>query len=158
MAPLCGVWDCPFYVSLLQCFKCPSIYVFFFFFRRYNFNSLNVSAFSTYNFQFLGSWMQLFQFFIFSFFLCHSLRHLPICFLVSLVVFLTSVSTCILLLPCPSICAYVLFCGDALFLCFYICLYFLISVYTYKIIDKLSAVTLCTFIMVSKAAPLFMLK
>jgi hypothetical protein len=72
------------------------VYIFFFF-RRYNFNSLYVLAFSTYNFQFLRFWIQLVQFFIFSF-LCHSLCHLPICSLVSLVV-LTSVSTCILLLP-----------------------------------------------------------
>jgi hypothetical protein len=67
----------------------------FFSFRRYNFSSLNVLAFKTYNFQFLRSWMQLVQFCIFSF-LCHSFCHLPICSLVSLVVFLTSVSTCIL--------------------------------------------------------------
>jgi hypothetical protein len=65
-----------------------------FFFRRYNFNSLNVLPISTYNFQFLRPWMQLVQFFIFSF-LCHSLCHLPICSLVSVAVFLTSVSTCI---------------------------------------------------------------
>jgi hypothetical protein len=58
-----------------------------FFFRRYNFNSLKVLAFSTYNFQFLRSWMQLVQLFIFSF-LCHSLCHLPICSLVSQLVFL----------------------------------------------------------------------
>ena len=41
----------------------------FFFFRRYNFISLNVLAFSTYNFHLLRSWMQLVQFFIFSFFM-----------------------------------------------------------------------------------------
>jgi hypothetical protein len=41
---------------------------FFFFSRRHNFNSLNVLAFSTYNFQILLSWMQLVQFFIFSFY------------------------------------------------------------------------------------------
>jgi hypothetical protein len=58
---------------------------------------LNALAFSTYNFQFLRSWMQLVQFFIFSFF--RSLFHLPICSLVSLVVFLTSFSTCTLFLP-----------------------------------------------------------
>jgi hypothetical protein len=68
-----------------------------FFFRHYNFNSLNVLAFSTYNFQFLRSWMQLVQLFILSF-LCHSLCHLPICSLVSLVVLSTSFSTCILFL------------------------------------------------------------
>jgi hypothetical protein len=73
-------------------------FFFFFFFRHYNFNSLNVLAFSTYNFQILRSWMQLVQFFIFSF-LCHSLCHLPICSLVSLVVFLASVSTCVHFLP-----------------------------------------------------------
>jgi hypothetical protein len=31
----------------------------FFFFRRYNFNSLNVLTLSTHNFQFLRSWIQL---------------------------------------------------------------------------------------------------
>jgi hypothetical protein len=67
----------------------------YFFSRRYKFSSLNVLAFSTYNFEFFRSWMQLVQFFIFSF-LCHSLCHLPICSLVSLVVFFTSVSNCIL--------------------------------------------------------------
>jgi hypothetical protein len=40
----------------------------FFFSRRHNFISLNVLAFSTYNFQFFRSWMQLVQFFIFIFF------------------------------------------------------------------------------------------
>jgi hypothetical protein len=44
-------------------------FFFFFFFRRYNFNSLKVLAFSTCNFQFLRTWMQPVQFFIFSFFL-----------------------------------------------------------------------------------------
>jgi hypothetical protein len=44
-----------------------ALLVFFFFFRRYNFNSLNVLTFSTYNFQFLRSSMQLVEFFIFSF-------------------------------------------------------------------------------------------
>jgi hypothetical protein len=68
-----------------------------FFFRSYNFNSLNVLTFSTYKFQCLRSWMQLVQFFIFIF-LCHCLCHLPICSLVSLLVFLTSVSTFILFL------------------------------------------------------------
>jgi hypothetical protein len=42
---------------------------FFFFSRRYNFNSLNVFAVSAYNFQSFRSWIQLVQFFIFSFFM-----------------------------------------------------------------------------------------
>jgi hypothetical protein len=48
---------------------CTLFFFLFFFFRRYNFNSLNVLAFSTYNYQFLRSWMQLVQFLIFSFFM-----------------------------------------------------------------------------------------
>ena len=44
-------------------------FFFFFFFRRYDFISLNVLAFSTYNFHLLRSWMQLVQSFIFSFFM-----------------------------------------------------------------------------------------
>jgi len=42
---------------------------FFFFFRRYNFISLNVLAFSTYNFHLFRSWTQIIQFFVFSFFI-----------------------------------------------------------------------------------------
>jgi hypothetical protein len=52
---------------------CTRMYIMYFFFRRYS--SLNVLTFSTYDFQFLRSWMQLVQFFIFSFCLCHSLCH-----------------------------------------------------------------------------------
>jgi len=65
------------------------------FFRRYNFILWTFLAYSTYNFHLLRSWMQLVQFFIFSFFVSFlmSSSHM---FLVSLVVVLTSVSTCIL--------------------------------------------------------------
>jgi hypothetical protein len=61
-------------------------------------HSLNVLALSSYNVYLLRSWMQLVQFFIFSF-LVSFLYHLPICSLVSLVVVLASVSTCRPFLP-----------------------------------------------------------
>jgi hypothetical protein len=45
------------------------VFLHFFFFRRNTFSSLDVLAFSTYNFHLLRSWMQVIQFFIFSFFM-----------------------------------------------------------------------------------------
>jgi hypothetical protein len=52
----------------------------------------DVLAVSTYNFHLLRSWMQLVQFFIFSFYMSFIIS-IPICSLVFLVVLLTSVST-----------------------------------------------------------------
>ena len=74
--------------ALLQPWMYPrkfiTLYTFsFFFFRGYNFISLNVLAFSTYNFHLLRSWMQLVQFYIFSFYVsfimssCHLFFGLP---------------------------------------------------------------------------------